>query len=202
MWSESHHLHVSILNVDPYTHKEHRKELISHKIVARGEWLVCSLCEKQFRSYFAAIPHIISKDHKKKLAWLLVVDARNKAYSRVKTSSLQSVVPRIEELSEPVLQNERAHIDTKIGKLGRQIIEICDMISRSLRDIQKALGATSTDSRQTDGYCVICLEKPSEYVLLPCKHQSLCAECCTAYQARTCPVCRQIIVQSFKPIKP
>ena len=212
MWSELHRLHVSILNVDPYTHYEHRKELISHKIVARGKWLVCTLCEKKVQSYIAAIPHIDSEGHKKKLAWLLAVDARNKAYSTGETSSLQSVVPRIEEPSEQrlilsaaeTLQNVRASIMSNIGKLGPrqkggQIIETCDLINRYLRDIQNAYGVTSTDTRQPDGVCVICLEKPSNHVLLPCEHQALCTECCTAYQERTCPVCRQIIEKSFRP---
>ena len=41
--------------------------------------------------------------------------------------------------------------------------------------------------------CMVCLERPSNAILLECGHSGLCVDCATVLwaQARRCPLCRQ-----------
>jgi hypothetical protein len=43
--------------------------------------------------------------------------------------------------------------------------------------------------------CVICLEKKQKYILIPCKHKSLCEDCKVKIEKSTnkCPICRSSV---------
>ncbi|CAF1486639.1 unnamed protein product [Didymodactylos carnosus] len=50
--------------------------------------------------------------------------------------------------------------------------------------------------------CIICLTDKSHYIMQPCGHIGLCAECCNSLQnqnQKQCPICRQDI-QSFQRV--
>lgn len=54
-------------------------------------------------------------------------------------------------------------------------------------------------SEEEEGLCSICLENPSNSVLLECSHQCACYEC--AKKLKDCPICRGRIVRIIKVFK-
>lgn len=38
--------------------------------------------------------------------------------------------------------------------------------------------------------CCVCMDKPSNIVLISCGHLCLCSECSIEYKTNTCPICR------------
>ena len=50
--------------------------------------------------------------------------------------------------------------------------------------------ADDAESANQDNGCVVCMERPSNQLMWPCKHLCLCARCVTAVTAKgTCPIC-------------
>ena len=63
--------------------------------------------------------------------------------------------------------------------------------------------AVDAESANQDNGCVVCMERPRNRLMWPCKHLCLCAECVEAATAKgTCPICiRKIteVVEVFLP---
>ena len=51
-------------------------------------------------------------------------------------------------------------------------------------------------NQEPEKFCVVCLEKRPRVVFLPCKHLVCCPLC--SIKLGNCPICRNIIKQSFK----
>ena len=50
-----------------------------------------------------------------------------------------------------------------------------------------------------DNECVICFDKPKQYLCVPCGHLCFCQDCKNA--TKDCPICRQKVVQIIKLFK-
>mmetsp|Transcript_10272 Transcript_10272/g.13355 ORF Transcript_10272/g.13355 Transcript_10272/m.13355 type:complete len:85 (-) Transcript_10272:17-271(-) len=53
----------------------------------------------------------------------------------------------------------------------------------------------SSNLRTTGSCCAVCLTKPSNCVLFPCKHMRTCNSCST--RLRFCPICRTKVDEKF-----
>jgi hypothetical protein len=52
-----------------------------------------------------------------------------------------------------------------------------------------------------ENMCVVCMDAPKDYLIVPCGHQCVCASCAeqlTKTRTPTCPVCREPIQQTVK----
>ena len=60
------------------------------------------------------------------------------------------------------------------------------------------------NSADTQGDCFVCMDNKSNSVLLPCGHLGVCIECANALttSTKTCPVCRQAIVNVQRVYQP
>ena len=56
--------------------------------------------------------------------------------------------------------------------------------------------ADDDDVECDETLCVICMSRPREVVLLPCKHRCCCIECAPA--PATCPMCRTAVSDRMK----
>ena len=52
----------------------------------------------------------------------------------------------------------------------------------------------------TERDCVICYERQSNILLLPCLHLCICEICCRKLYQSRCPICRETIEDQFKRI--
>ncbi|XP_077180145.1 cell growth regulator with RING finger domain protein 1 [Paroedura picta] len=50
-------------------------------------------------------------------------------------------------------------------------------------------------SEESSKDCIVCQNRPVNWVLLPCRHTCLCDECVRRFQQ--CPMCRQVLAESF-----
>eukprot|EP00291_Cryptomonas_curvata_P026865 CAMPEP_0172175416 /NCGR_PEP_ID=MMETSP1050-20130122/14214_1 /TAXON_ID=233186 /ORGANISM="Cryptomonas curvata, Strain CCAP979/52" /LENGTH=268 /DNA_ID=CAMNT_0012847513 /DNA_START=18 /DNA_END=821 /DNA_ORIENTATION=+ len=67
------------------------------------------------------------------------------------------------------------------------------LIRTASHDPSRRHQAELPDPAEDGSTCIVCMERPSDAVLLECGHSGLCVECATALwdQARRCPLCRQ-----------
>ena len=61
-------------------------------------------------------------------------------------------------------------------------------------------GGTSQprDDTEADAHlCVVCIEEPRDYVLVPCGHRCVCANCARkhfdGWDGAACPICRRTV---------
>jgi hypothetical protein len=59
------------------------------------------------------------------------------------------------------------------------------------------IGAPDADSEEDEAVCVVCMARPPDFQLLPCRHDRFCQQCmvetiCTWVrpEAPSCPLCR------------
>ncbi|EDW29245.1 GL18515 [Drosophila persimilis] len=70
---------------------------------------------------------------------------------------------------------------------------------RQLNRISRSGSSKANDgARPSSGSCVVCMERRTNIVILPCRHLCLCAECSVQVQAYMdmrdhCPICREFI---------
>ncbi|ETK76617.1 hypothetical protein L917_16739 [Phytophthora nicotianae] len=72
--------------------------------------------------------------------------------------------------------------------------ELETMLARGVKSVRAALRAkyrAAIEKQRENDLCVVCFEKPVSVVLLPCRHQVLCASC--AVRMTTCPIDRKDI---------
>mmetsp|Transcript_17403 Transcript_17403/g.31744 ORF Transcript_17403/g.31744 Transcript_17403/m.31744 type:complete len:270 (-) Transcript_17403:487-1296(-) len=70
-------------------------------------------------------------------------------------------------------------------------------LATMIRGMLTQLGGVLNQDGNAEGKtCCVCMDKPSEVVLLPCKHLSMCAEC--SESVSRCPLCRVEICERLK----
>ncbi|KAE9014988.1 hypothetical protein PF001_g7026 [Phytophthora fragariae] len=72
--------------------------------------------------------------------------------------------------------------------------ELESALARGMDSIRAAIRAkykAAIDQRREKELCIVCFAKPISVVLLPCRHQMLCATC--ALRVTTCPIDRKDI---------
>lgn len=52
-----------------------------------------------------------------------------------------------------------------------------------------------------EGFCVVCMERPSDTALLECGHLSFCSRCADSLIGKQCPMCRAPVVRAIKIFK-
>ena len=63
--------------------------------------------------------------------------------------------------------------------------------------------ADDAESANQDNGCVVCMERPPNQLMWPCKHLCLCAQCVKAVTARgTCPICTRKITEVVEVFLP
>jgi hypothetical protein len=65
--------------------------------------------------------------------------------------------------------------------------------------VPPAVPAPHPDAEET--MCVVCMDAPKEYAIVPCGHQCVCEACAerlTKTRTPKCPVCREPIQQTMK----
>ncbi|KAG6976696.1 hypothetical protein JG688_00001124 [Phytophthora aleatoria] len=75
-----------------------------------------------------------------------------------------------------------------------ELEELETMLTRGMESVRAALRAkyrAAIEKHHEKDLCVVCFEKPVSVVLLPCRHQVLCASC--AVRVTTCPIDRKDI---------
>ncbi|KAF1785158.1 Alpha/Beta hydrolase fold [Phytophthora cactorum] len=75
-----------------------------------------------------------------------------------------------------------------------ELEELEAMLTRGMESVRAALRAkyrAAIEKHHEKDLCVVCFEKPVSVVLLPCRHQVLCASC--AVRVTTCPIDRKDI---------
>jgi len=86
----------------------------------------------------------------------------------------------------------------KAAALERQEEGVVEQVARMSLGAGEGSGQASRQAagceRALDEYtCVVCLEKPKNVLLLPCRHTCLCEECAGAQRWERCPVCREVV---------
>ena len=75
-----------------------------------------------------------------------------------------------------------------------------DRLQDSAGSAQDLNAATPAQERKGDSGrgegCVICMERPSDYAVVPCGHRCLCQLC--SRRLTRCPVCRTFVLQILK----
>ncbi|EEY59570.1 uncharacterized protein PITG_12143 [Phytophthora infestans T30-4] len=75
-----------------------------------------------------------------------------------------------------------------------ELEELETMLARGMENVRSALRTkyrAAMEKHREHELCVVCFEKPVSVVLLPCRHQVLCASC--ALRVTSCPIDRQDI---------
>ncbi|KAL3662497.1 hypothetical protein V7S43_012352 [Phytophthora oleae] len=75
-----------------------------------------------------------------------------------------------------------------------ELDELESMLARGMENVRAALRAkyrAAVEKNREKELCVVCFEKPVSVVLLPCRHQVLCASC--AVRVPICPIDRKDI---------
>jgi aryl carrier-like protein len=75
-----------------------------------------------------------------------------------------------------------------------ELEELEKLLTRGMDSVRAALRAkyrAAMEKRREEDLCVVCFEKPVAVVLLPCRHQALCASC--AVRVTSCPIDRKDI---------
>ncbi|KAG7380629.1 Alpha/beta hydrolase domain-containing protein 4 [Phytophthora pseudosyringae] len=75
-----------------------------------------------------------------------------------------------------------------------ELEELATMLTRGIENVRAAVRAkyrAAMEKRPEKEPCVVCFEQPVSVVLLPCRHQVLCASC--AVRVTTCPIDRRDI---------
>eukprot|EP01060_Flectonema_neradi_P023363 TRINITY_DN3160_c2_g1_i1.p1 TRINITY_DN3160_c2_g1~~TRINITY_DN3160_c2_g1_i1.p1 ORF type:complete len:295 (+),score=30.62 TRINITY_DN3160_c2_g1_i1:75-959(+) len=104
--------------------------------------------------------------------------------------------------STSVADDEVAVLKEQIAKLKNFPRDLSNLTMDGLTQLEEELSDYMACVRQKKkdlSCCKICMEKETEVVLLPCKHQVLCQGC--SYQVDQCPVCRAVIEDRLTPHK-
>lgn len=99
-------------------------------------------------------------------------------------------------------QQPKLYVVCTLMQRGTQVFKV-DTVFDAGRDISSPGGPrnegddapanAANDSGDDDGGdCVVCLDKPKDTVILPCRHMCMCSECAQAVRGQrgACPVCR------------
>lgn len=129
-------------------------------------------------------------------------------------SKLQSAVTSLSKCKEEltVQQTENATLKAKASRLEGaqmdglsllQLVELENMHHEGLRRVSQRrqehmqneleVLRKEKDALQEKQMCIICTERPCNCVLLPCRHSSMCTNCCDILTR--CPICRADITK-------
>jgi Zinc finger, C3HC4 type (RING finger) len=71
------------------------------------------------------------------------------------------------------------------------------------------VSVADTTASGTEIHCTVCADRKAAVVAYPCKHQTMCGQCCVTLEGtghrddsgrHTCPNCRQAVVEFFYPL--
>jgi hypothetical protein len=114
------------------------------------------------------------------------------------------------EIKRSLSENRRLDVITDgLESIYRHILvknEKSERISKLIQDnggeiMQEDIKNENNSQKAVDELlqCCVCLDKPFDAVLLPCRHSRLCQEC--AYKAKeknSCPICRSKVKNAIK----
>jgi len=89
----------------------------------------------------------------------------------------------------------RAELEALRDQKASDMDEICALRMRLLKsecdkqELQSELRA-SVNRDDDAGRCVVCMDAPKSYAVIPCGHHALCAGCAGPSIVKHCPVCR------------
>eukprot|EP00597_Dinobryon_sp_UTEXLB2267_P009264 CAMPEP_0170091608 /NCGR_PEP_ID=MMETSP0019_2-20121128/25174_1 /TAXON_ID=98059 /ORGANISM="Dinobryon sp., Strain UTEXLB2267" /LENGTH=473 /DNA_ID=CAMNT_0010311605 /DNA_START=20 /DNA_END=1441 /DNA_ORIENTATION=- len=68
--------------------------------------------------------------------------------------------------------------------------ENAEMGTTAVKPPQAVVSKKEEKSNKESNDCVICMDRKSEYAIVPCGHKCLCSECQALPSITTCPICR------------
>jgi hypothetical protein len=88
---------------------------------------------------------------------------------------------------------EKALYQRKLQQVGRELQLVADK-----SQLRESSVAASASSGQKEGLCVICMESPAEFAVIPCGHKCVCKGDAELISKRNeCPVCRASVHGCF-----
>jgi len=100
------------------------------------------------------------------------------------------------------MRKNNSNIAEDDSKLEIMSIPELDVYERELRaKLSKItiIKARKTEEVENRKFCVVCLDKHRRWILIPCGHYALCAECINQFkEGDHCPVCRSIVVHKYR----
>ncbi|XP_074630303.1 tumor susceptibility gene 101 protein-like [Acropora palmata] len=76
--------------------------------------------------------------------------------------------------------------------------------SNNIKETQPNLANPLPQDDQTDDNCIVCMELKKDSVLIPCGHLGICFKCANRCKetSKTCPVCREKIIEVHRVYQP
>jgi len=102
---------------------------------------------------------------------------------------------------ELIEQAKREAEMIKMKKKLRALAEEAGKVREHVSVLGHSLGQAVADDlgpADEDIHCVICLQKESTHVLVPCGHLCLCADCAPNIAPGTCPLCRETCAMAVR----
>ena len=82
----------------------------------------------------------------------------------------------------------------------RQDAELAQMLADRLREAEARAVAAEASLREARAEleCVVCLSRRKTMLMAPCNHLCACAECAARLLNAPCPICRGVVVFTFR----
>ena len=102
------------------------------------------------------------------------------------TDDVREIIALIDDLSEDQANEVLIGLIGEVSGDNELVKELLLTVLEGVRDINAEPSATPQR-----GTCVVCLDRPSTYAVIPCGHLCLCRDCSAALPAKApCPICR------------
>ena len=83
------------------------------------------------------------------------------------------------------------HVEARVAHVQQKLSRAEKLREEAGKKLTEHLKAKRKEAKTRRQQCVICLSAPTELVLVPCGHKSLCTKC--GPRVKACPICRQNI---------